>query len=207
MDAKNQNPKLDWLDTALRARIDAEPRAGLEERILAQLATKAVERSFPLWKTVGAAVALIVIAITLVVLHRDERKSHMAVGANESPNSSSTTQQSSSPASVVAASSLPRKDRSSSGRHAACCVSAKPVTLSDNRTQERLPKLATFPAPRPETGQERLLSGLAAKIRYSNAIAGPIHSVDVAELDNFSVREFTIQAVPEEPPVNETPQK
>jgi hypothetical protein len=48
---------------------------------------------------------------------------------------------------------------------------------------------------------------LAAKIRSLNGIGGPIDSVDVAELENLSVSEFTIHAVPEEPPVNETPQK
>jgi hypothetical protein len=69
--------------------------------------------------------------------------------------------------------------------------------------KESLPKLATFPTPRPETAEERMLARLAAR-RGSYELARL--STDLVPLKVLPVPEFTIQPL-EEAPVDETPQE
>ena len=72
------------------------------------------------------------------------------------------------------------------------------------RTQpEALPKLATFPAPRPETREEHMLARLAARQgSYDLANASP----DIVPLKDLSVPELKIEPMEGTPPDN-TPQK
>src|SRR5690349_14484588 len=147
MDTKNQSPEFEnidrWLDIALRERANAEPRSGLEERVLTRLASQPKRRTILWWPAMTAAAVVFVIAVTLAVIYPRRQASR------ETPAQS--------PQSPVA-----------SSRDAVCCVSTKMAasTITHRAVPrptvhvepESLPKLATFPAPRPETAEERLLA-------------------------------------------------
>ena len=64
---------------------------------------------------------------------------------------------------------------------------------------EALPKLATFPAPRPETAEEHMLARLAAR-RGSYDLANA--SSDMVPLKDLSVSELKIQPMEGTPPDN-----
>lgn len=199
MDVKNQNPKLDWLDYALRARADAEPRGGLEQRVLARLASEPIESSFAWWKLMTTAVAVIVIAVLLIVAHRAESKRELAVKSPAFATTSPKVQE-----------SLPRPDTSASAksaknqsehRNAACCIPAN--KRGSRHSVQEPPMLATFPAPRPETTEERLMARLAARRG----------SFDIASItnDSRSMKELTIPKLNIEPlegtPADDAPRK
>ncbi len=195
------------LEALLRARADAEPRAGLEERVLARIASEPPRRVFALWPTFAAVAALVVIAIVLIVPHSETPKQHLAVQtpATEKPAKPSEDKP------LLHASVTNReaqKHRRRDSGNATCCVATKTVVARiDNGNQDQLPELATFPAPQPETEQERMLSYLAGKTRGLNRAEVSTDSTDVAQLQGLSVPEFTIHAMEEEPPVNDNPQK
>lgn len=191
------------LDTLLQARADGEPPVGLEERVLARIASEPPRRVFALWPTFAAVSALVVIAIALIVLHTETPKQHLAV---QNPQQEKPTKPSEDTPSLGASVTNrdAQKHRRGDGREAGCCVSTQTTAHRDNGNQEQLPKLATFPAPRPETEQERMLVRLAAKI---HGLYGTEDSMDVAQLQNLSVSEFNIHPMEEEPPVNDSPQQ
>lgn len=202
MDVEKREPKMDWLDAALRARNDAGPRAGLEERVLARLASEPIESSFQWWKVATAAAAVIVVAIALIVMHRAESKGELAAKSPESATSSQKVQQSSSPPATIA--SVKSAENQSVVRHgdAGFCVPAKKRGIRHS-AQQHLPMLTTFPAPRPETAEERLIARLAA--RHG--------SFDIASITNDfrSTKELTIPKLNIEPlegtPADDAPRK
>jgi len=207
MDAKNQRPEFEdingWLDIALRERANAEPRRGLEERVLARLAAQSPQRFawWPVWATVAA---IFVIALTLAVMYprRQERvvngPQHTAVPPDPGAQAPKVTphEQRSTTASTAA-----------NPRDAACCVSARmPVRATPQSTAtqgavrpepERLPRLATFPAPRPETTQERLLAQLAAQLSVVQVASV---SDDAVPLKHLSIPELKIDPMEGTPP-------
>jgi hypothetical protein len=198
------------LEALLRARA-GEPRAGLEERVLARIASEPKRRVFTLWPFAAVA-AVIVVAIALIVLHSEMPKQHLAgqISQPEKPARPSRQDNASWQASLGSAVNNHefQKHRRANSRHATCCVSTQTVAaFRGNGNREQLPKLATFPAPRPETEQERMLVRLATKVRSLNRTKDSIDSTDVAQLQGLSVPEFTIHAMEGEPPVNDDPQR
>lgn len=190
------------LEALLRARADAEPRAGLEERVLARIASEPVHRIFALWPTLAAVTALVVIAIALIVLHTETSKHSLAA---QTPQEEKQTRPSLH-ASITNREAQKHRRRDSG--NAPCCAATKTVAARrDNGNQDQLPKLATFPAPQPETEQERMLGYLGTKIHGLNRTQVSTDSANVARLEDLSVPEFTIHAMEEEPPVNDNPQK
>ena len=187
-----------WLDDALRARVDAEPRTGLEDRVLARLANEPQGNGFVWWSMVSAATAVIVIAIALTLLHFGVQKQNIA---KETPKPSNATPAvlGASPGPTVATAKRHGAQtpcRFIRRREASCCDSPKPVVAiasSRKSRRESLPMLATFPAPRPETAEERLLAQLAS--RHG--------SIDLEQ--DLSVPAFKIQPM-EESPSDDTPQ-
>lgn len=168
MDAENksdQQKNFDhWLDSALQARANAEPQLGLEDRVLARLASDSQRRIvwWPVMATAIAAVIAIAVALALLYSHQPERAIAHATTepANVSAVNSAPVQASST--TKTPGLSKARNSQSIRGEHAPCCNLAH---LSAVRNAEaHLPKLATFPAPRPETQQERLLAQLANQL-------------------------------------------
>jgi hypothetical protein len=140
--ADEEQDKLDFaLTTALAKYAAAEPRAGLEERVLASLNAKrarAPERASWRWVVAGALAAVVV--VTLAVAWGSGRH-HAPVMANHPPTPALIAQQ---PGTRAASSpgAIPR---------APARRSAPKVKLAAN------PRLDQFPSPRPLSEQEQLL--------------------------------------------------
>jgi hypothetical protein len=203
MDAENRNQQkaeLDrWMDAALRARADVEPRMGLEERVLARLATEPPSKVRAWrWPALVGAAAILAIALALLFSHSSRGTPAMLSGRHAP--SGERIDSYSVQVNATASQQEPgrvhnhlRVGRSTPVRNASAVSIQK----------EALPKLATFPTPRPETAEERMLARLAAR-RGSYELA--LLSTDLVPLKLLPVPEFTIQPL-EQAPVDETPQE
>ena len=196
MDAENrsdQQKNFDrWLDSALHARVDTEPRMGLEERVLARLASEP-HRRFVWWPAMATAIAaVVVIAIALALLHPTQPEHEIVHGTAQPANASAANRASLQASSPTKIPDVPKHRNSQllRGKNAPCCDSNH--VAADGKTEERLlPKLASFPAPHPETQQERLLAQLAnqlaAKREFSEiarlSIDSPPKDLSIQELD------------------------
>ncbi|HVH87153.1 MAG TPA: hypothetical protein VM912_10530, partial [Terriglobales bacterium] len=129
MDAESKNVQQEnfdrWLDAALHARADAEPRMGLEDRVLARLAADP-PRKFVWWpaSALAAAVAGLVITIAIVLLQIRQPEQTIADHKVQQPNSiavNSASVQSKSASNTVAVYSR----RHPTKEDAACCVDTK----------------------------------------------------------------------------------
>ena len=152
-----------WLDAALSARMGAmaEPRSGLEERILARLASEAKPKPTYGWALafIGVAAAMLIAAALLIVRPR----------APEIPSVARIGQPAiSNPAPVVASKppAAVRRPEHSNQRHALVATNRPRLT----RQKEITPKLETFPAPTPETETERALAALADSKQNSDQL-------------------------------------
>lgn len=197
MDAESTGNQQDdfelWLDAALHARNDAEPRMGLEDRVLARLASaEPQEKTLFRWPVLAAIAALLVIAGAVTVLYRRPvvtDVAHWAPATNVQPKSGPPVQKAST-SHQMAAVRHPSRVRHAS----ACCLVAK--AHSDVEPAETLPKLAQFPSPRPQTMQEQMLMRLAARRDSYDAAALAGH----AEWSELSVPEIKVDPMAGTPP-------
>ena len=143
----------EWLDPALKRYGRAEPRPGLESRILATLRTEHLSQSRWVWRPALAA-GLAVLLGALIFLARGRRVApgisagnHIAVKQDASavPEIPANTAVSSRRAPQIAKRSLPPTG------HARPAQSARV-------TEEAAPRLAQFPAPLPLSEQEKMLA-------------------------------------------------
>ena len=180
MDAENRSAQQNnfdhWLDLALQARVNAEPRVGIEERVLVRLASEPERKVWrPVVAVAGAAVVVIALAIAVV---------------SPSPDAPTTLRGATQPAIVsgltraTQTGQMPRAAVTAKARRGGRVASRKP--LSRSPIEQQLPKLAAFPTPRPETLQERLLYRLAAQPdavqRASLNLDSPIRELSIPEL-------------------------
>ncbi len=145
-----------WLDSALRARVDAEPSTGMERRVLDRLAMEPKRRHFVWWPALVAIATVLVVAFGIVVMRNGESTPHIVTRAAQTQDQRENNRQ---PAVQAKGLRAPRQQRIRA-KAIHCCA------LLANRSvghSESLPKLAVFPTPRPETEQERLLARLAAQ--------------------------------------------
>jgi hypothetical protein len=199
MGAENRKPESEdldrWLDFALRERANAEPRSGLEERVLARLAAQPPKQQFAWWQVWAAAAAVFVIVLTLVLIY-PRRQGQVT---NEQPPAVAPKHKAgeSNPGQRQTA----RETRVAKDRDAACCVSkrivAKNTPPAIHTEPEPLPKLASFPAPRPETKQERLLAELAGQPETLEVAST---STDSAPLKELSIPELKVDPMEGTPP-------
>lgn len=197
MDAENRSSRQrnfdQWLDSALRARSNAEPRMGFEERVLARLASES-QRRFVFWPVMATAVvALIAIAIAVALLHRPQPERAIAHATTEPANVSAVNSarvQASSTTKTLGVSKA-RNSQSIRGEHASCCALAHVSAVRN--AEAHLPRLAGFPAPRPETQQERLLAQLADQLVARKEFSEVARlSVDLPPQD-LSIQELSIE--------------
>jgi hypothetical protein len=179
-----------WLDEALHARNDAEPRMGLEDRVLARLASEPQQKSFFIWPALTAFAALMVIASALLVLHqRPSRTStaHELPAGKPQLTNEAPVQRLGSPSMSAAVRRAPR-----TRQVASCCLVAKERADA----QGVLPKLARFPSARPQTAQERMLMRLAARRDSYETAALEAHP----EFGEVSVPELKVDRMAGTPP-------
>lgn len=144
-EGRNRTPLDDQLEAALAKYAAVEPRAGLEERILANL--KAQEQSdhrIAWWRwAVSMATALLIMTglIWRAERHRPEEAIHLANSQQTQQQVATNTTAESGNRAVVRKTSIRRR------RHTPTAALA-----------EAEPKLDQFPSPRPLTEQEKLLA-------------------------------------------------
>src|SRR5690348_6400772 len=154
MDADNRKPQFEnvdrWLDLALRERANAEPRNGLEERVLGRLASQTKLRRIVWWPVMTAVAVVSVIALTLAMMYprRQEKiianRRHGLAASRETP----------AQANIVTGNPPTNSTRARGAKMLASRTKHRAVPRTTVRVEpEALPKLATFPAPRPETAQ------------------------------------------------------
>ena len=201
MDAENrsnQQKNFDqWLDSALRARIDAEPRMGLEERVLARLVSQP-QRTFG-WRPllVMASAAVLAIAIAIALLHPSQPQRTIASRSAEGITPARANGPSVNATSVPSRESIHKHSVSSIGKHRNCCGSTHIVFRAQRK--EYLPKLANFPTAHPETDQERMLAQLAAQLSAQRRFSD-IASVSLdAPPKDLSITELRIDPLEETP--------
>jgi len=211
MNAKDGNPSQKdierWLDSALRARIDAEPRSGLEDRVLARLKSGAQSNAFTWWPVLSAVAAAVVIALALLILLPGGQNRNLANGVpkrsqpdvHEAPLRTApiTAMTNLGPQKHFPPAS--RRDVHQNGLHPYRTVAATAGYVHP----PQLPKLAAFPAPQPQTAEERMLARLAARRG----------SFDLAQVANAStpLKELSIPKLEIDPmegtPPDNTPQE
>jgi hypothetical protein len=157
--------KQDELDSALDAALAKyaaiEPRAGLEDRVLANLRaewSRASERAWWRWGVAGALATVVVVALALALAWRSSEPSRPVV-AN---HSSATTEAAKGPARLVTSSS----GAVANERHPQASTGARTRIMNHVRRETVVaanPKLDQFPSPRPLSEQERILQSYVAE--------------------------------------------
>jgi hypothetical protein len=142
------------LDLVLAQFATVEPRAGLEERVLANMRTKqdrAEERSLWRWPALAALAAILLVTISLVWR---SAKSKPDITVQHAPKSTHFETQ-------VAGN---RGVGSVSPQEAGTGRQSKPHVVSHSvRVIPSAPKLDQFPSPQPLSEQEKILAGYVTK--------------------------------------------
>lgn len=204
MDTEHKNPgpeKFDrWLDAALRAGTDAEPRMGLEDRVLARLATERPRSTFSWMPLLAAVAAVVAVSVALIIAYSSRRSGQITAVAP--PSIQSTHNPEVPPTFQTPNTTLEAQRSTKTTAHRTAKMGAREATRTADRERD-LPKLATFPAPSPETAQERLLARLAAR-RGSYDVA--VTSEDTVPLKDLLVPELNIEPL-EGTPQDDVPQE
>jgi hypothetical protein len=203
MDAEQKNPEREnldrWLDAPLRARVDAEPRMGLEDRVLARLAAEHPGRTLSWMPLVAAAAAVIAVSAALILTYSNGQKPRIAMVVRPVAQTSHTSE---APRTQIS-NTAPDEERT--GKITAPQIARAKALKIPRATDhgQALPRLATFPGPSPETEQERLLARLA---NQPNALDLSNGSSDHASLKVLPVQEFKIQTM-EDSSADDVPQE
>ena len=193
MDDNRQNRQSEvdqWLDAALQQR-NAEPLMGLEERVLARLATEPERKTFTWWPVLVGVAALLLVVTALVLVQTGARDSRQVVRVPPpQPVSHSGAQPAVQSSNLKPApSSLRRHLAAARTPHGGVRRSAQAVSRPN--TEESLPKLATFPAARRQTREERLMAQLGERPEFyeqaSTLIEKPVTDLSLPELRIDSV--------------------
>jgi hypothetical protein len=142
----------DWLDKALRQYGNAEPRLGLESRILASM--EAARESAVLgrpfgWLFAAASLAVVLIAIFLGIWHRTLAAPQRVAGQQTAGN--------------VATQSGLKTIPTARPRHTGTELPLRRQTHLARAELAREPRLEQFPSPRPLSEQELLLTRYAKR--------------------------------------------
>ncbi len=142
------------VEAALRERANAQPRAGLEERLLASIEARRAPRfvRVPRWAWAFAAGAVAVVVVAFTVRHRVS----LVPGQSEPPT---TAIQTTKPGKLAISHPL---------------VARVPPPAANSKTV----RLAVFPAPRPLSAQEKLLLAYVRKGRLAESLAESARPLD-----------------------------
>ncbi len=143
------------LDAALAKYAAAEPRAGLEERVLANLRaerSRTLGRAWWRWSAMAAVAAIVIVTVTLA--WRSERTSPKVATHPAFTNGGQTR------ATTQVATTGVRKR---AHRRAAGTMQRTAALHAESSEMAGNPKLEQFPAPRPLSEQEELLQAYIAR--------------------------------------------
>lgn len=166
----------EWIDAALKQYGKAEPRPGLEARVLASLRVEKenVHDRTPWWAALGVVTAVAVVAATIFLA-----RGHGVVPEPAGPSTAVSAPQieaTTSPGlAASAAVTLP-----TSSRGIRRTAHPRPAR-SAARAAEDEPRLAQFPSPRPLSEQEKML------VRY--VLENTEHAKLVARVQGVSLQE------------------
>ena len=135
------------LDRALSPRL-VEPRAGFEDRILANLPAQPERRPWWRWMWIPALAAAVVLAVVIGmrVMHREPPAAVQAIKTVEAPKQEATVKpEATAIKQLQSPRALPR------------------ARVQIARVTPALPKQGVFPSPMPMTDQERLLLALVRR--------------------------------------------
>jgi hypothetical protein len=183
-DSNNSRDFNRWLDAALQVRLD-EPRAGLEQRVLARLRAEPLQKTFVWWPALAVVAAALLISVALVLVH--------------APQKGTQTAQKQLPAAITTHSYLRPSDVASVARAQRWRLAKRPATTTNRyrRADREQPKLATFPSTSPASDQERMLATLAIrKDSYEVAAESP----RMAPLKDLQIRELDVPLLEGTPP-------
>ena len=153
----SQNDELDRaLDAALTKYSSVEPRAGLEDRILANLRAQRRQAQLPAWwrwGLVGALAAIVIVAMTLA--WRAGRSAHLPMA-----NHRTTIEQIRRPANPPTTTASERLAANVPIRamHSGGAIALRKPAPRAQAVTEADPKLDVFPSPRPLTEEELALA-------------------------------------------------
>ena len=185
-----------WLDAALKQYGQADPRIGLEGRVLANLRAESerlAERRN--WQHTLAAVTAIIVVGATIFLMRGRDVAKQAVGKHEAPG-------------VTNASGTPSSDQTSSnqvaGRVATSVARQLRTSAQASRPSRAVgtiaePRLEQFPSPQPLSEQEEMLASYVAQFPHEAVVAAraqaEIRKQDELEILQYSSGRSGIQAL------------
>lgn len=160
------------LDAALAKFAAVEPRAGLEDRVLANLRAERANKLHPAWWTWGiaAAAVAILLAVLMALPWRANRPTPPVAGEH---HPSHAPQGSQKPGTQVASSGPERPTRPRN-------PDAAPKKIRRVPRFVHQPKLDQFPSPQPLSEQEKILANYVAKY--------PEHAVLIARARTEQLR-------------------
>jgi len=182
------------LDTGLKQYADAEPRPGLEDRILANLRAEQARVSAPRWwPTVAAVAAVLLIAITLWFARKPGRTTP-TVTANHAPAVPAVGNQTAS----GIATSMPRA-------HFPAVSVARFQPKPHVRQSVALPKLEQFPSARPLSKQEKLMLAYVQQTPKEELLA--VATKQQQEISNLHIEKLVIPPLDIDKPTTESNEK
>ena len=183
-----------WLDAALKQYGAAEPRTGLEGRVLAFLSAQeqglATRRNW--WPALVAVATIVVVGATIFLVLGHDSAKQRTVAKYEAPvvTKASETPSTHHTAVLASVAQQPRKSArtSRSSRVVEAAATAEP-------------RLEQFPAPRPLSEQEKMLESYVAQFHKEAVLVARVQ----AEIIKQDLLEFEKQHEPREVP-QDTPQ-
>jgi hypothetical protein len=160
------------LDVALAQYRAVEPRAGLEERVLANLRAHEQEpasKHWFTWPALAVVAALALIAATVVLMSRSEQPTRQVAHK----------QIQSGPAARASMSLNAASDNSSRARVlAGKSRSTRSATIQSGKV-EALPKLDQFPSPQPLTEQEQILAMYVSRFHKQAILLAEVRAAEI----------------------------
>ncbi len=177
------------LDEALAKYAAVEPRAGLEDRVLANLRAERAKNPYRAWWPWSVATALAAVLVVVAALAWRPGKPPHSVIANHPPSTVQSTQEPGKQFVSNGGANRTRPQRPGTARKRVQQVSPLVVAA--------LPKLDQFPSPQPLSEQEKILANYVAEY--------PEHAVLLARARSEALRRDQLEEIRAFPSDNQAP--
>lgn len=180
------------LDTALKHYGKVEPRAGLENRILANLGTERerLRAQRWLWWLAPAAVAglALVIGTATLLVRRQNVLAPASVATRVASPTANQRADETGMASIGSSGGVPKGSSLRAGRTSRKREAAAPAT-AETMPHQGLPRLEQFPSPRPLSSQEELLLAFVKQAPTEEVVmaADKAKNAGVLQIDDLEI--------------------